>query len=294
MRRFCDVLLQALKSLFRNGPVSLVSIFILTCCLLFVGSFGVIALNISYNFEDVSELNEIEVFLEFDADVETVERIEREILRLDNVESVTYVSKQEGLEGMQTEFVEYGNLFDDITDEENPLSDMFRVVYTDNERVTTLDYNLKQLDGVRKVNSRLDIAATVGSLENGISIIFIWFAVILTIVCIFVVSNTIKMSIYLRREEITAMRYIGASRGYIAAPFIFEGLYVGAIGTLIAFLLERVIYSALQSYISANMGIVKLYTFGEVAPILLAAFIAISVLCGVIGSLVSMSKYVEV
>ena len=90
------------------------------------------------------------------------------------------------------------------------------------------------------------------------------------------------------------MRYIGASRGYIAAPFIFEGLYVGAIGTLIAFLLERVIYSALQSYISANMGIVKLYTFGEVAPILLAAFIAISVLCGVIGSLVSMSKYVEV
>ncbi|MBQ6614071.1 MAG: ABC transporter permease [Clostridia bacterium] len=294
MRRFCDVLLQALKSLFRNGPVSLVSIFILTCCLLFVGSFGVIALNISYNFEDVSELNEIEVFLEFDADVETVERIEREILRLDNVESVTYVSKQEGLEGMQTEFVEYGNLFDDITDEENPLSDMFRVVYTDNERVTTLDYNLKQLDGVRKVNSRLDIAATVGSLENGISIIFIWFAVILTIVCIFVVSNTIKMSIYLRREEITAMRYIGASRRYIAAPFIFEGLYVGAIGTLIAFLLERVIYSALQSYISANMGIVKLYTFGEVAPILLAAFIAISVLCGVIGSLVSMSKYVEV
>ena len=294
MRRFCDVLLQALKSLFRNGPVSLVSIFILTCCLLFVGSFGVIALNISYNFEDVSELNEIEVFLEFETDVETVERIEREILRLDNVESVTYVSKQEGLEGMQTEFVEYGNLFDDITDEENPLSDMFRVVYTDNERVTTLDYNLKQLDGVRKVNSRLDIAATVGSLENGISIIFIWFAVILTIVCIFVVSNTIKMSIYLRREEITAMRYIGASRRYIAAPFIFEGLYVGAIGTLIAFLLERVIYSALQSYISANMGIVKLYTFGEVAPILLAAFIAISVLCGVIGSLVSMSKYVEV
>jgi cell division transport system permease protein len=254
----------------------------------------VIALNISYNFEDVSELNEIEVFLEFDADVETVERIEREILRLDNVESVTYVSKQDGLSDMQTEFVEYGHLFEDITDEENPLSDMFRVVYTDNERVTTLDYNLKQLDGVRKVNSRLDIAATVGSLESGISIIFIWFAVILTIVCIFVVSNTIKMSIYLRREEITAMRYIGASRGYIAAPFVFEGLYVGAIGTVIAFLLERVIYSALQSYISTNMGIVKLYTFGEVAPILLAAFVTISVLCGVIGSLVSMSKYVEV
>lgn len=293
MRRFCDVVLQGLKSLLRNGPVSLVSIFVLTCCLLFVGSFGVIALNIAYNFDDVSELNEIEVFLEFDADSEDVERIEREIYRLDNVESVTYVSKQEGLVDMQTEFVEYGDLFNDISDDENPLSDKFRVVYTDNDRVTTLDYNLKQIEGVRKVNSRLDIAATVGSLENGISIIFIWFAVILTVVCIFVVSNTIKMSIYLRREEITAMRYIGASRGYIAAPFVFEGLFVGVIGTVCAFFLERVIYSVLESYIRMQMGIVKLYTFSEVAPIILCVYFAISVICGVIGSLVSMNKYVE-
>ena len=90
------------------------------------------------------------------------------------------------------------------------------------------------------------------------------------------------------------MRYIGASRGYIAAPFITEGLYVGAIGTLIAFILERVIYGALESYIAAQMQIVKLYTFAEVAPILLAAFVGISVLCGVVGSIVSMSKYVEV
>ncbi len=293
MRRFADALVQALKGLWRNAVVSLVSIFVLISCLLFVGSFGVIALNITYNFDDVSDLNEIEVFLDFDADLETVERIEREILRLDNVESVTYVSKQDGLEDMQGEFTDYGHLFDDITDEENPLSDKFRVVYTDNERVTTLDYNLKQIDGVRKVNSRLDIAAAVGSLESGITIIFVWFTVILTAVCMLVVSNTIKLSVYARREEIAIMRYIGASRSYIAAPFVIEGVCIGIIGATVAFLLERLVYTALSAFVTAEMGIVKLYTYGQLAPAVLGAFLAISLFCGVVGSLVSMGRYVE-
>lgn len=293
MKRLAEFLVQALKGLWRNGVVSLVSIFVLTSCLLFVGSFGLIALNIMYNFDDVSDLNEIEVFLEFDADIETIERVEREILRLDNIESVTFVSKQDGLVGMQGEFAEYSHLFDDITDEENPLSDMFRVVYIDNERVTTLDYDLKQIEGVRKVNSRLDIAATVGSLENGISLIFIWFTIILTVVCMFVISNTIKLSVYSRRDEITIMRYIGASRSYIAAPFVIEGIYIGVIGATVAYFLEKLIYSTLSAFITAEMGIVKLYTYGEVTPIVLAAFFGISLLCGVVGSIVSMGRYVE-
>lgn len=293
MKRLADVLSQSVKGLFRNGLVSFVSIFVLISCLLFVGSFALIALNITYNLDDVSDLNEIEVFLEFDADTETVERIEREILRLDNVESVIYVSKEAGLSEMQGEFADYSHLFDDISDEENPLSDKFRVVYTDNERVTTLDYSLKQIEGVRKVNSRLDIAATVGSLENGITIIFAWFAVLCTVVCMFVIVNTIKLSVYSRRDEITIMRYIGASRSYIAAPFVLEGALIGVIGAAAAYFLEKLIYSVLCDFVTAEMGIVKLYTYGEMTPTVLTIFFAISLFCGVAGSLVSLGKYVE-
>ena len=118
---FLDMLWQALKGLWRNWAYSLVSIFVLVSCLLFVGSFGLIALNVSYNFEGVSSLNEIEVFLEFDADADTAMRIESEILRLDNVESVTFVSKEDGLLDMQGQFADYGYLFEDITDEENQI-----------------------------------------------------------------------------------------------------------------------------------------------------------------------------
>lgn len=293
MRRLSDAFAQAFKGMFRNGLITFVSIFVLISCLLFVGSFALIALNIGYNLEDVSNLNEIEVFLDFDADDETVARVEREILRLDNVASATYVSKEDGLDDMTGEFADYGYLFEDISDEENPLSDKFRVLYIDNEKVTTLDYELKQIEGVRKVNSRLDIAATVDSLQNGISVIFIWFTVLCTVVCMFVIINTIKISVYSRRDEITIMRYIGASRTYIAAPFVLEGAMIGVVGAVAAYFLEKLIYSLLTSFVTAQMNIVKLYTYAEVTPTVLTVFFTISLFTGIVGSLISLGKYVE-
>lgn len=293
MKRFGDIFSQALKGMFRNGLITFVSIFVLISCLLFVGSFALIARNIEYNLEDVTDLNEIEVFLEFNADADTAARIEGEILRLDNVESVTYVSKEDGLVDMQGEFAEYAFLFEDISAEENPLSDKFRVLYKDNAKVTSLDYELKQIEGVRKVNSRLDIAATVDSLQSGISIIFVWFTALCMVVCMFVIINTIKLSVYSRRDEITIMRYIGASRSYIAAPFMLEGALIGAVGATVAYFLEKGIYAVLGSFVSAEMGIVKLYTYGELTPLVLGLFFGISLFCGVVGSLVSLGKYVE-
>lgn len=293
MRRFGDVLASAVKGLVRNGLISAVSIFVLVSCLIFVGSFAIISENIGYNLADVSDLNEIEVFLEFDADDATVRAVESTIRALDNVESVTYVSKEEGLKDMQGEFADYAYLFEDISEEENPLSDKFSVIYTDNAGVTSLDYALKQIEGVRKVNSRLDIAATLDSLQSGISIVFVWFTVLCVVVCIFVMINTIKISVYSRRDEITIMRHIGASRAYIAAPFVLEGSIIGALGATVAFFIEEAIYSVLMNFVSAEMGIVKLYTFGEVAPTVLALYFGIALFCGVIGSLASLGKYVE-
>lgn len=293
MKRLTDVLAQAIKGMLRNGLVTFVSIFVLISCLLFVGSFALIALNIDYNLEDVTDLNEIEVFLEFDADDETVARVEREILDLDNVASVDYVSKEEGLGEMTGEFADYGFLFEDITDAENPLSDKFRVLYIDNDKVTTLDYQIKQIDGVRKVNSRLDIAATVDSLQSGISVIFIWFTVLCTVVCMFVIINTIKLSVYSRRDEITIMRYIGASRAYIAAPFVMEGAMIGVIGATAGYFLEKLIYTMLTDFVTAQMNIVKLYTYSEMTQTVLAVFFGISLFTGIVGSLISLGKYVE-
>lgn len=293
MRKLTDALSAAVKGMFRNGLLTFVSIFVLVSCLLFIGSFALIAMNINYNLEDVSDLNEIEVFLEYDISAEEASRIGAEIARLDNISSVEYVSKEDGIAAMQGEFAEYAYLFSDIEDEENPLSDKYRVIYEDNDRVTTLDYNLKQIDGVRKVNSRLDLAATIDSLQSGISFIFVWFTVLCAVVCMFVIINTIKLSVYSRREEITIMRYIGASRAYIAAPFVLEGAFIGILGATAAYFLESAIYRGLIGYVADKMYIVKLYTYAETSSAILTIFFGLALFTGIVGSCVSLGKYVE-
>lgn len=278
----------------RNGLVTFVSIFVLISCLVFVGSFALISLNIDYNLAEITSLNEIEVFLDYEIDDAAALEIQKKINALNNVESTVLTSKEEGLEEMKDEFLGWEEVIDNITDEENPLPHRIRVIYKNNSEVTSLDYELKAIEGVRSVNSRFDIAASVDSLQNGISVVFIWFAILCTVVCMFVIVNTIKLSVYSRREEITIMRYIGASRAYIAAPFVLEGAFIGIIGAVIAFFIEKLIYSALMNFVAAEMGFVKLYAFADITPEVLAVFFGISLFTGIVGSLVSLGKYVEV
>lgn len=294
MKRLADAFVQALQGMTRNGLVTFVSIFVLISCLVFVGSFSLISKNIDYNLASITELNEIEVFLEYELDDETAGAINSQIAALPNVASTTLVSKEEGLEEVKGDFPDYSSLFDNITAEENPLSHKIVVIYEDNSAVNDLDFAIKRIEGVRTVNSRLDIAASAESLQNGISVVFVWFTILCTVVCMFVVINTIKLSVYSRREEITIMRYIGASRSYIAAPFVLEGAFIGVAGAVVAFFAEKLIYSGLMGFVSDKMGFVKLYTFNELTPDLLIVFFAIALFCGVVGSLVSLGKYVEV
>lgn len=294
MRRLADAFVQAIKGMTRNGLITFVSIFVLVSCLVFVGCFSLISSNIDYNLASITDLNEIEVFLDYELDDEAAAKINAEIAALDNVSSTTLVSKEEGLDEMKDEFSAYSYLFDDIAPEENPLSHKIIVMYEENEKVNDLDFAIKRIEGVRTVNSRLDIAASIESLQKGISIVFVWFTVLCTVVCMFVVINTIKLSVYSRREEITIMRYIGASRSYIAAPFVLEGSFIGIVGASLALLAEKLIYSGLMGFVSDKMGFVKLYSFAELAPELSLVFFAIALFCGIVGSLVSLGRYVEV
>lgn len=294
MMRIADAFAQAIKGMLRNGLVTFVSIFVLISCLVFVGSFSVISVNIDYNLDSITELNEIEVFLDYDADDATAAEVDAAIKLLPNVASTTLYSKEEGLEAMKNEFLSYAALFDNITAEENPLSHRIVVVYAENTGVADLVFALEQTENVRKVNARLDIAASVEALQSGISLVFIWFAVLCAIVCMFVIINTIKLSVYSRRDEITIMRYIGASRAYISAPFVLEGAFIGIIGATVAFFIEKLVYSGLMSFVGQKMGFVKLYAFSEITPELLVLFFGVSLICGIVGSLVSLGKYVEV
>lgn len=293
MRRIGDAFAQAFTGIFRNIVPSLVCFATLFSCLILVGSFLIVSRNIDYNLQKINELNEIDVFLKDDVDEARALEINEEIKALDNVSRTEFTTKEDGLAEVIDDYDGWEDILKNLSSEENPLPYRIKVFYTDNAKVANLDYNLRNISGVLSVNSRFDIAATVDSLQSGVSAICWVLAIFCGVVCLFVVWNTVKLSVSARHEEITIMRYIGASRAYIAAPFVIESLFIGALGATAAFFVEKLIYSVLMNFIAGQMGFVEMLTFNAVSNELIVWFAVISAGSCVLGSLLSLGKYVE-
>ncbi len=284
---------QSFQGIFRNGVMSFASIAVLMSCLVVLGGFALLVYNIDVNLEEFGLMNEIVVFVDRDASEEKIQQIEAEIRALDNVASVTRTTKAQALESMRAQSEEYAHLYEDINETNNPLTDSFTIVYEDNDRVVTLAYRLGQIEGVRKVNNRLDLAVTMSNFKSGVLLIFTWFLIILFVVSLFVIINTIKLSVFSRRSEISIMRYVGATGWFITLPFLFEGVIIGLVSSVTAFFVEIYFYHYIEGMVMSDLQMISIVSSSAVQMPLLWAFLAIGVLAGVIGSSISLGKYLK-
>lgn len=284
---------QSFQGLWRNGVMSFASIAVLMSCLVVLGGFALLVHNIDVNLEQFGLMNEIVVFVERDASEEEIQSIEDQIRALDNVASVTRTTKAEALEKMKAQSEEYAHLYEEITEEDNPLTDSFTIVYEDNDRVVTLAYLLGQIEGVRKVNNRLDLAVTISNFKSGVLLIFSWFLVILFVVSLFVIINTIKLSVFSRRSEISIMRYVGATGWFITLPFLFEGIIIGLVASTAAYFIEIYFYHYIEIMALSDLQMITIVPAAAVQNPLLWAFLAIGVLAGIVGSGISLGKYLK-
>lgn len=284
---------QSVKNIWRNGVMSFASIAVLMSCLVVLGGFATLVYTININLEQFGLLNEIVVFVDQDAPEEEIQRIESEIRALDNVASVTRVTKAEALEDMKNQSAEYAQLYEDITEENNPLSDSFVITYEDNDKVITLAYLLNQIEGIRKVNNRLDLATTISSFKRGVLLVFSWFLVILVVVSLFVIINTIKLSVFARRNEISVMRYVGATGWFITLPFVFEGIIIGVIASTAAFFVEKYFYHYIEAMVTSDLRMITIVPFAVLQTPLFWSFLGLGVLAGIVGSSISLGKYLK-
>ena len=283
---------QSFKGLWRNGIMTVASIMVLVSCLVVMGSFWLLLQNIDANLEQLGLLNEIVVFIDAKKTDEEVAEIGAQIRALDNVADVTFVSKEQALEEEREWYADYTDIYNMVA-EDNPLRDSFVIKYIDNAKVATLDYQVGQIDGVARVNDRLDIAVTIEKLKSGISMVLIWFMVILFVVSIFVIINTIKLAVHSRRTEITIMRYIGATDWFVILPFIFEGILIGLVSSGLAFLIEWYMYGYVVTMIGDNFNMLTILSFGDIRATLAIAFVGIGVVTGIIGSTISTRRYLK-
>ncbi len=287
---------QGFQGIFRNGISSFVSVTVLVSCLIVIGSLALLLLNLNVNLDDLGAMNEIQIFAEYDATDEELTALEAKLAAIGGVTGVKHLTKDEIYNEMRPTDGS-GSVWQNFSDENNPLSDEFVLTYATAEDATTIVYHLRQMEqngeGIRKISDRMDLASSLESLKNSVVMVFAWFLGLLLIVCLFVIMNTIRLALYARRTEIMVMRYVGATGSFITLPFVFEGFVLGGVASAIAFFIEKYLYGYVESLAVDKLQMIKIVAFNEISWYVLGGFAIIGVLTGIIGSCISIGKYLK-
>ena len=286
---------DAFRNLWRHRVTGIASILVLSSCLILLGAFGLLIRNVDVNIEKLGLLNEIVVFADYDVTPEKLQVITEDIKALDNVTYVNFISKESGFASMKETYPDYAALFDSIEQSgDNPLADSFVVTYKSTAGANKLEYDLLQIDGVMKVNNRVDYAAAIESFKSGASFVFAWFFVLLLAVSLFVIFNTVKLAVHGRRNEISIMRFIGATKFYIITPFLIEGVVIGVVSALIAFFADMGIYSyvakSMEGGTSQLLDMFTLVPYSDMKVEFLVVFMLLGTVTGTVASIVSLHK----
>lgn len=217
------------------------------------------------------------------------------IAQLDNVANVEYISSEDGLEAAKTTMLDGQAEYFTFLDDEfgNPISAAAKVTMENMELFDTTVANIKELDGVDTIQSNSDLADKINAIKSGLTVAGIAIMAILIIISLVIVSNTIRVTMYNRKLEISIMKAVGATDAFVRIPFIVEGMIIGIISALISEGLLYFCYRVATEAISTTLGTSDIIAFGDVAWQLLLIFIGVGVFSGALGSFIMIGKYLR-
>ncbi len=284
------LLKEGIKSIWSNRMMSLASIGVLVSCLLLTGAAELITLNVSSVVEDIGGENVTRVFLEQEVtDLEAV-YIQDEIGKLSNVSETAFVSKDDAIKEYEDTLRE--DIFSQMQGEGNPLPNSVDVTLTDLSLYDETMAQITAIEGVDEVRDTREIASKLTSLSTLVSSMSLWIVLALSIISIFIISNTIRMTMYSRRFEISIMKSVGATDTFIRIPFVFEGMIIGLISGVIGSLLLTLVYDAVMKGVQ-NIIQFKFIPYDNLAIYVWVIFIVAGMLIGMLGSILSIGRYLR-
>ena len=288
---------EGFRNVLKNKKSTGASLMIMCATMLIFGLFFLIGQNINHMMKEVEAEQGMQVFMYKDATEEQIQKLEDELKHLDNVAKVIHVTKEEGLNSIKERFGENAKLLD-VYLQNNPLGDSFVVHLTNLEKSEEVKANIEKLDNIKEITAKDKVVNALVSIANGIRIISGIILVLLIVISIFIISNTIKLTVHARRKEISIMKYVGATNGFIRWPFIVEGVIIGIVAALISIMLLGLGYNAVvnqivSSSIANTMGL-SVLTFSSIFGLVIAVYLSLGIGIGAIGSIISMRKYLEV
>ena len=287
------LLKEGVRGIFLHGFMSFAAVCVTVACLIIVGSFSILAYNLDVMVNELNQTSEILVYIDSDLSDAEARSIGTKINALSNVLQATFISREEALES----FVKDHNgdsAFNGV--QASDLRHRYEVTLEDNTLMDQTDAQLQQIPGVAKTNAAYELAQGFTTIQQVLHIVSIAMIAALLVISLLIISNTVKLAMYDRRDEIFIMKMVGATNGFIRLPFIVEGFTLGMIGAVLAFGLEWVAYDALVQKIS-QVDALKLFTFVPFENLLvpmLIVFGAAGLFVGVVGSWTSIRKFMDV
>ena len=287
------LLKEGLRHIFTHGFMSIAAVCVTVACLLIVGSFAILAYNLDIMVEDLNQTSEILVYVDSSLTEAEAKSIGTKINMLDNVLQATFVSREEALRRFVSDH-EDDSAFSGVRAED--LRHRFVVTLEDNSLMEETDRQLKQIPGVAETSAAYELAEGFSTVQDVLHIVSYAVIAVLLVVSLLIISNTVKLAMYDRRDEIAIMKMVGATNGFIRLPFVVEGFTLGMLGATLAFGLEWVMYDALVARI-AEADSLKLFNFVPFQELLIpmvVTFAAAGMFVGIVGSWSSIRRFMDV
>ena len=284
---------EGIRGIFLHSFMSFAAICVTVACLLIVGTFSSILYNVNIMVEDLNRTNEILVYVEADLSDAEARSIGTKINMVENVQLAEFKSREQALVDFIAEH-EGDPAFSGV--EAGDLRHRFVVTLKDNSKIAQTVEEIRLIDGVAKITAAYELAEFFSSLQDLLQVVSVVFIAVLLMVSLLIISNTVKLGMYDRRDEIAIMKMVGATNGFIRLPFVVEGFTLGMLGAGMSFGLLWLLYDWALAKLGAmnTMDLLSFQPFSALVVPMLVTFAAAGLFVGVVGSWTSIRKFMNV
>ena len=284
---------EGFRNVFKNKKSTIASIIIMCATMFVFGIFFLVGENVNHITKTIEEQQGIEA-----TETQTTE-LGNQIRSMNYVNTVTYKTKEEALDQMKRMFKDKKGYLETYEGEGNPFKASYVVTLTDLTKLEEVHNQIEQSPIVANIQTRPDTVNALIQIADGIKLISIIILVILILISIFIITNTIKLTVHARRKEISIMKYVGATNSFIRWPFMVEGMIIGLISAIISMLLLGGAYNVVsneieQALVSLRGADVLLLPMSDMFGTLIIVYLVLGLGIGALGSAISMRKYLEV
>ncbi|MGM9557498.1 MAG: permease-like cell division protein FtsX [Oscillospiraceae bacterium] len=287
------LLREGVRGVFLHGFMSFAAVCVTVACLIIMGSFSLILYDLHVMILDLEKENQVLVYIDENYSEARAKSVGSQINMISNVHEATFVSRQEALDDF---IAEQGDEATFSGLDASTFRDRYVVSMEDSALTLQTVEHIEQIEGVADVSVHYEITNGFQTVQRVLNVASMAIIAVLFVVSLFIISNTVKLSMYGRKEEIAIMKMVGATNSFIRLPFVVEGFILGVLGAAIAFFLEWGLYDFVGAKIAAidTLQLVTVVPFTEVIEIVALAYAVTGFFVGVFGSVLSIRKFLKV